>query len=542
MASDTNTKKKKTRRGTLGAPNLSNLDRLLDLYWGGSERRITGLTVRIIGVNVIALLVLMAGVLYLGEYQDDLIESKLQTFRTETEVIAAGLSESAIEDQQLDRSKASHFAARLSQVTGQNITIFDKDNTIIAQATPPPQTPKKEGLFTLRVLRDMAGLILHLMPERTILPPYPAEPPGITEALGGNTHFAAWKNQNRSIILSSAAPLSNNGDVVGTVLLTRTADDVARTVGDVWINIVQIFMATLVATILLSIYLSGVIARPLRLLTKSAEALRMDPSQNHEIPDLSDRHDEIGELSLVLRDMTDALWNRMDSIERFSADVAHELKNPLTSLKSAVETAAKVKKTKDREKLLAIIHHDVMRMDRLITDISHVSRLDTELSRQSLEVIELKPILENLVTRYNEIATDVTLILTLTDSSNENIRVWGLETRILQIFDNLLSNALSFSKSGDVINVTLHNNDDQVVITVEDQGPGIPQNKLEDIFERFYTERPIHEDYGHHSGLGLFICRQIAHALGGQIMASNVIEQNGAVTGARFTVILRQAE
>ncbi len=537
MELDTNTKKKKK------SEIKSDLDRLLDLYWGGSERHITGLTLRIIGVNIIAVLVLMGGVLYLSQYQNDLIESKLQAFRTEVEVIAAGLSESAIVENTnlLDRSKTNNFATRLSNVTGQNITIFDKNQNIIAKASPATIPQHKEGLRTLRLLRAMAGAIINLIPQKNTLPIYPTDhPPGIEKALGGKISFTAWQGKKGNILLSSTAPLSNNHEIVGAVLLGRTADDVTRAVGDVWINILQIFIATLVTTILLSIYLSGVIARPLRLLTKSAEAVRMDPSQNHEIPDLSDRHDEIGELSLVMRDMTKALWSRMDSIERFSADVAHELKNPLTSLKSAAETATKIKKPKDRDKLMEIIHHDIMRMDRLITDIASVSRLDTELSRQSLEPVYLKPILENLITRHAELTDNVTI--TLTDNSNGEVMVWGLETRLLQIFENLLNNALSFSKNGNEIKIILHTSGDQVIITIEDQGSGIPSGKLEDIFERFYSERPSHEDYGLHSGLGLFICRQITRALGGQIVADNVHDESGAVTGAKFTLILKSAE
>jgi two-component system sensor histidine kinase ChvG len=276
-----------------------------------------------------------------------------------------------------------------------------------------------------------------------------------------------------------------------------------------------------------------------------------------EIPDFSYRRDEIGELSIVLREMTQALWDRMDSIERFAADVAHELKNPLTSLKSAVETVSIVKKDKDRSKLMEVISHDIERMDRLISDISNASRLDAELSRESLEKIDLRKVLNNLIdlhkspldrkagetkkTSRTVKAASADVNLTLNDMSEEENFVWGLETRLAQVFENLISNAISFSPAGGTVHVTIVPVRKRVVVTIEDEGPGIPENRLETIFDRFYTERPEHEDYGRHSGLGLSICKQIVTALGGQIFAENTKDEREKVTGARFTVILGRA-
>jgi len=357
----------------------------------------------------------------------------------------------------------------------------------------------------------MTSWVMSVLPDRRILPPYPEitdtynayDYPDAKAAIQGNINISAWTNEDGRIFLSAAAPISSLKRVKGAVLITRDGRDIEADIEDVWIDILRLFGGTLIITILLSIYLSGVIARPLRKLAKAAEAVRMGNATAQDIPDMSKRHDEIGDLSVVLRDMTAALWERMDAMERFAADVSHELKNPLTSLRSAVETAERVKKDSDRAKLMSIIHHDVARLDRLITDISNASRLDTELSREAFEVM-------------------------------------GSEGRLIQLFQNLLSNALSFAPDNSIINISALSDGEKAHIIFEDQGPGIPAAKIETIFERFYSERPSHEDYGQHSGLGLSICKQITDAHRGRIFAENIMDESGKVKGASFHVMLRQ--
>ncbi len=242
----------------------------------------------------------------------------------------------------------------------------------------------------------------------------------------------------------------------------------------------------------------------------------------------------------------------MDSIENFAADVAHELKNPLTSLRSAIETAFIVKSQTDRERLQKVILHDLDRVNRLISDISKASRLDAELSREAFETIDLTAALSGLFDAYktplerskerNISGVDIVKIdeteLRLSMLKDTTIQVWGLETRLIQVFENLISNAVSFSPEGGVVQINVSLQGPLVRITVEDQGPGIPENRLDTIFERFYSERPQHEDYGHHSGLGLSICRQIISAHQGRIFAENIKDATGNVKGARFVVIL----
>lgn len=558
------------------------MDQLFDLYWGGPERRITGLTLRIIAVNAVALIILAVGILYLGQYQNNIIEAKLETFRTEVALVSAALSEGAIEETtniysgknskpKLDIEEVKKMARKMGHTMNRRVYVFDEkgdmivDSNILTSSTGTIQIidlpPRKDTLYSIEILRGIASFILHLLPDKKILPKYPVTNKANTDvsafpdahmATKGAISFSAWLSESDRIFLSSAAPLMHNGQNIGVVLLTRLGEDIEDAVLQVWFDILRIFLGTLIITILLSIYLSGAIANPLRKLMNAAKSVRSGKSRETEIPDLSYRRDEIGELSLVLREMTDALWERMDTIERFAADVSHELKNPLTSLKSAIETLAIVKKKADHEKLLEIVAHDIERLDRLITDISHASRLDASLSRETFSTINIAHILNEILDRYkNPLERDSKgapadhsavqidgITLSLNIVPHQNFEVVGSKVRLLQVFENLVSNALSFSKKTDSIEINVSNKMNYVIITITDHGPGIPASKLETVFERFYSERPQHEDYGRHSGLGLSICKQIIHAHGGRIFAENIKEPDGTIQGAQFTVIL----
>ena len=354
----------------------------------------------------------------------------------------------------------------------------------------------------------------------------------------GHVAATAWRGDDQGdVILSAAYPIKHGKSIMGAVLLTRDADDIEAALVEVRFQVLTMFLVALGLTILLSSYLAGTIGRPLRRLANAAESIRQAKTRANaaSIPDLSHRHDEIGELSLSLRDMTQALLERMDAIDRFAADVAHELKNPLTSLKSAVETVTIVRSEEDRAQLLGIIHHDIQRLDRLISDISSASRLDAELSRDEVGEVDLRQLLDELAAMHAR-GPGGALIIVLPGGGEAVVR--GNESRLAQVFDNLISNALSFAPAGQPVAISLKHERRTVTAMVEDSGPGIPENRLEEIFERFYTERPQHEDYGRHSGLGLSIARQIVAAHNGSIFAENVRNTEGAVTGARFTVIL----
>ena len=316
-------------------------------------------------------------------------------------------------------------------------------------------------------------------------------------------------------------------------MLTKNGDAIENALHAVRLDILKIFVFAFGITVLLSIYLAGVITRPLNRLARAAERVRRSKNRQFTIPDLSDRRDEIGDLSTTLRDMTETLWDRMDAIERFAADVAHEIKNPLTSLRSAVETATRLKYPERQRRLMEIIAEDVQRLDRLISDISDYSRMDAELSRAETEEVDLRVLLQTLCELYNADADGPPVKA----SVPENLIVPALESRLVQVFRNLISNAITFTPEGGSVRVRAWRDKDQAVVTVEDDGPGIPPGKEEAIFNRFYTERPSGEKFGQHSGLGLSISKRIAAAHNGDLTATNRI-LNGEVKGAIFTLRL----
>lgn len=575
MAQDTAIKKDKDEtsknrwiRFTPRRPDLPELGNIFDLYWGGPERRITGLTLRIISVNAIALVMLMIGILYLGQYQNRLIENKLENFENEIMLVSDSVSEGAAEEeqQQLSQTKTQAIIARLVARTGHHIIVFNTDGGIITDSEKlninrsiKTVKPKRE-LESVRILKNTADFIISLLPESNSLPQYPnitgenaTHYPDAQNALDNILSLSVWLNKDKTILLSAAAPLQKNGNNLGAVLIKRKGHDIEQEITQVWIDILKIFLGTLLITTALSIYLSGVIARPLKRLAKAAEAVRKGQSSGaDDIPDFSHRFDEIGELSVALKAMTQALWERMDTIEHFAADVAHELKNPLTSLKSALETLDRVTKPEDQKKLMDIIRHDIKRMDRLITDISTASRLDAELSREAFTKTDLKTVLKELTDLYkdplvtsNKTSQQTQIVFNV--NCDGPFDTMGIGSRLGQVFCNLIDNALSFAPKEiqSTLSITLHRRSENIVITIEDEGPGIPDNKLEEIFLRFYSERPQTEGYGNNSGLGLSICKQIIDAHGGEIFAENITgkdaKNENSVHGARFSVILKAA-
>jgi len=515
--------------------DLPEIDRIFDAYWGGPERRITGLTLRILAVNALALLTLVIGILYLGEYQNKVITTKLQNFENETRAITAALTFNAPNSQKaLLQYYADEFAKEI-KLLHQNGHVH-----IHVQPQSPPISKRRE-FASIRMLKDLTGFVLGLLPNQRHLEPYPRntiQHPDVIAARNGNIRLSAWQNQDEKIILSAASPIIAQGKIL---LIKDNHSNIEESVTDVWTDVLRIFGVTLLITIALSIYLSGVIARPLKRLAKAAEAVRTGRAKTTDIPDFSHRYDEIGELSIALKSMIAALFERMDSIDRFAADVAHELKNPLTSLKSAIETLGKVKKAEDKKKLMDIITHDIARMDRLITDISAASRLDAELSREAFTPIQLKTLLTDIIETYQaplkrgkraQAKTKNNIEIVFEDLTSYPAITLGSTERLAQVFHNIIDNALSFSPKKEQVIITLSKEGKSIQITIEDQGKGIPEAKLETIFERFYTERPD-ADYGQNSGLGLSICKQIIDAHDGEIHAENT------ENGAKFTITLK---
>jgi len=349
------------------------------------------------------------------------------------------------------------------------------------------------------------------------------------------------RTQENQLLVTVAEPVERDRHTVGIVLLTRDAIEVDRSLFAVRISILGLFFGALILTVLLSWYLSLTLARPILLLADAAQDMREGHGRSGGVPKrLLRRRDEIGELGQALSASATALWGRMDAIERFAADVAHEIKNPLSSIRSAIDTMKRVREPAQQARLLAIIQEDVVRLDRLITDISEASRLDAELSRTATEPVDVVPIIQTLgdIADATRAEGDPHLHV---DVPPAPLVVQAVEGRLVQVLRNLIGNAQSFSPAGGSITLRGRETGGVVELSVEDEGPGIPDGNLEHVFDRFYSERPAGESFGRHSGLGLSISRQIVEALRGRISAENRRGADGEVLGARFVVRLPKA-
>jgi len=364
-------------------------------------------------------------------------------------------------------------------------------------------------------------------------------------ALTGVRGSVVRVTEDGDLIVSVAVPVQRFRAVLGVLLLSTQAGDIDKIVHAERIGIFRVFFVAALVTTVLSLLLSSTIANPLRRLSAAAIRVRRGAKVREEIPDFSIRQDEIGNLSIALRDMTNALYDRIDAIESFAADVSHELKNPLTSLRSAVETLPLAKSDDSKKRLMDVIQHDVRRLDRLISDISDASRLDAELARTDAQELDLETLLADLVDISRQIragnkVVSLEFVVDRKNAAKAGFYVQGHDLRLGQIVTNLIENARSFVPDPDgAIKVTLSRSRTRCVVLVEDNGPGIQAEDIDRIFERFYTDRPGSESFGQNSGLGLSISRQIAEAHGGTLRAENIHEpETGRVLGARFILSL----
>jgi two-component system, OmpR family, sensor histidine kinase ChvG len=528
---------------------------------GGRRWPFSPLTLRILAVNVLALALLAGGFLYLGKYQTSLVGQQLESLKMQGEIFAAALGEGAVLDSPDDGEVllpdlARQMMRRLVEPTTARARLFDLKGAQIADSRmlrgpgdaiqvlklPPPGTDNPIFRFVGRIYH----WIIDKLPHRKRYPTYheslrprASDYAEVERALHGETGEAIRSDRaNGGLVLSVAIPVQRYKEVLGALMLSSGSREIDRELRTVRLELLRIFGVALMVTVLLSLYLAGTIARPIRRLAAAAERGRGRRARV-EIPDFTRRGDEIGDLSGSLREMTDALWQRMSAIERFAADVAHEIKNPLSSLKSAVETVVRIEDPAPRRRLLAIILDDVERLDRLITDISDASRLDAELSRLELAPVDIAAMLQALTDVQEATRSEhrPRLILDLPERSGPLI-VAGIETRLSQVFLNLIANAESFSPPESEIRLTARPLGRAVLVTVDDSGPGIPDEKLTAIFDRFYSERPPGEKFGTHSGLGLSISKQIVEAHRGMIWAENRKTPEGIVAGARFCIRL----
>ncbi|MBA3446999.1 MAG: stimulus-sensing domain-containing protein, partial [Pseudaminobacter sp.] len=369
--------------------------------------------------------------------------------------------------------------------------------------------------------------------------------PEVMNALTGSPSTIVRVSEQREQIVSVAVPIQRFRAVLGVLMLSTEGGDIDKIVSAERKAILRVFGVAALVTAILSMLLASTIANPLRRLSAAAVRVRRGVKNREEIPDFSDRQDEIGNLSIAVRDMTNALYARIEAIESFAADVSHELKNPLTSLRSAVETLPLAKNPESRDRLMEVIQHDVRRLDRLITDISDASRLDAELAREDAGKIDLKKLITDLVSVSQDAGRHKRKVAIEFKAARlpqgvKGYYMTGHDLRIGQIITNLIENARSFvADDTGQITISLSRSGKSNVVAIEDNGPGIRVDSIDRIFERFYTDRPTGEAFGQNSGLGLSISRQIAEAHGGTLTAENIPgPKPGDIKGARFVMTL----
>jgi two-component system sensor histidine kinase ChvG len=523
---------------------------------------------RIIFFNLIGLAILVIGVMYLNQFRSGLIELRVQALRTQGEIISITIAESSAIGPgrpDYDPVRANVVLNRLAQPTGVRARLYDRrlrltgDTRNLApsgapiEVLPLPPPGEQDNNLTLRRLEQAYKDFIELFRDE---PPLYTEVPtaGISrdrevrEAARGKISHAVRINSQGELIVSVAMPVRRFKAVLGVLVLSTQGEDINAIVQNERIVILQVFIIATLVSVALSIVLANTIANPIRRLAEAADpegtsgARPLNPDRI-EMPDMTNRTDEIGDLSAALMRMTHALYRRIEAIEAFAADVAHEIKNPLTSLRSAVETMDFARTPEQKQKLMDVIQKDVQRLDRLVTDISNASRLDAELVRERMLAFDLGTLVTALAEMVRNQGEDrgVKIVTQLPKAGGLTTR--GLEVRIAQVITNLLENALSFAPDDSTITVTGSRLPRGVVrLTVEDQGPGIPEDNLSSIFERFYSERPVAEAFGNHSGLGLSISKQIAEAHGGRIWAENIRPEKARSDtppdGARFILEL----
>ena len=547
------------------------------------------LTSRIVLLNLLGLVILVAGILYFNQFREGLIDARVQSLTTQAHIIAAAIAGSAT----VDTSSIYIDPDALADTTDDSSPDSEQLSSLDFPINPETAAPILKRLLTNTTVRariidtdgnmivDSRFLYTRGDIVQSELPPldsgssnvllqwwdrlttwalsydYPMQPdygldngkdfPEVNAALRGASVSIVRINDRRQIIVMVSVPVQRLRAVLGALVLSTTGgeiDDVLRAERRV---VLMTFGFVALVTMLLSILLAGTIAAPLRRLAAAAEGVRRGINKRVEIPDFTARRDEIGDLSGAIRDMTNALYKRIDAIEAFAADVSHELKNPLTSLRSAVETLQIVKTDEQRAKLSDIVKHDVKRLDRLITDISDASRLDAELARNEQRPVDMVKMIGAIVAFANETRkpaqAEIVLDVAKLPGGADPVKgylVLGHDSRLGQVMRNLLDNGRSFTRRGSKLNVRIRRSGGEVEVRIDDQGPGIRPDNLERVFERFYTDRP-ESSFGSNSGLGLAISKQIVEAHKGRIWAENRYGQADApadkpVVGARFTV------
>jgi two-component system sensor histidine kinase ChvG len=507
----------------------------------------------IIGLNLLGLAVIIVGALVLNEFRQGLIDARVDSLRTQSDLISYVLVKGATvgePEPALNVDKAVELLQLLDIPRSERARLYDGQGHILAdtdviadKVMVRPLPPARGRGFSPLQYFWPAGRREAAREAAA----HSAEVAEVQAALSGRPVQQVREAETGGRLVSVSVPIQRVKAVLG--VLTIEVGDVDKIVAAQRAALIPFILIAVAVTLVSSVLLNNLVARPVMRLAQAADSIRLKRARILSLPDIAERDDEIGDLSRALEAMTSTLSDRMDATERFAADVSHEIKNPLTSIRSAVETLEMSPTPAAQARLLPILKNDVGRLDRLITDISNASRLDAELSREAPKRIDLAKLLGDIAALYQGAAREDEPKVSLlpAPAGDETLRVVGREGPIGQVFRNLIDNARSFSPEDGVVTLALRRGPLRTVIaTVEDEGPGVPADNLESIFERFYTERPRsgpqgpsgpkRASFGGHSGLGLSIARQIVEIHGGKIHAENKVGADGQITGARFVI------
>ena len=496
----------------------------------------------ILALNLLGLAILISGALVLNELRRGLVNARIDSLNTQGELIASILNQAATvgePEPQMDAALATELLQTLSNPKAQRARLFDARGRLVADSDWMTDEVVSRALPPAKG-REERRLEFEIFPHAT--PPTAREVQGalareVATALRGERYAGMRRGYGGSRVVSVSIPIQHVRAVLGVV--TLEASDVDAIIARERAALIPFILIAILVTLASSLLLNSLVAQPVLRLARAADRVRQNRARAISLPDLAKRDDEVGDLARSLEDMTLALSDRMGAIESFAADVAHEIRNPLTSLRSAVETLDLVSDPAARERLLNVLKNDVQRLDRLVTDISNASRLDAELSRDEPRRVDLGRLISDIVALYQATAKPGDVAVAFTPSAGlEPVAVMGREGPLGQILRNLIDNARSFSPAGDSVTVTLQRARGEATVSVSDNGPGIPPENLETVFQRFYTSRPRGAAFGGNSGLGLSIARQIAEAHGGSLSATNRVGPDGKVAGAVFTLVL----
>jgi two-component system, OmpR family, sensor histidine kinase ChvG len=545
---------------------------------------------RILFLNLLGLAALLMGFLWINQTRISVIDARAESLKVQAEIIAAALAgavqvdglQITVDPQKLlelqvgqiladEPSNALEFSLnpeRVAPIIQRLVTparlrarVYDRDGLLLfdtqnlfqsglVEAQPLPGAANDKTLFqrSWSSWKRRLGRMELTRLDESITGDLTSE---VRRVLMGTPVSVVRVNAKGDTIVSHGLPIRRQRFVQGALHLSTQDGDIDEVIADERLSILQLFGGVTAIMVILSLLMANAIAKPVERLAIGAERVRRSIKSRHQLPDLSDRQDEIGHLSSALTDMTNALYTRIEAIERFAADVAHELKNPLTSLRSAIETLPRIKDDSARDRLMSVIQHDVKRLDRLISDISDASRLEAELARSDAAPVDLEQLLGAVVSMENDLRKkgqpEITLAVVAykpparrrmdpgrdKKSVHPAFAVQGHDSRLAQVMANLIDNAKSFSPANGRIEITLAREADKAVIAIEDNGPGVPEIARERIFERFYTDRPTEHGFGQNSGLGLSISRQIIEAHRGTV---HVKDRKDGDSGARFEV------